>query len=259
MDESKGFIEIKVTGIKDGIKLTPENYDIQEVVFMLQEIENLLHPYENKKRPIISYEIQNGSVKHIFKTSIQLVIGFNAILGQLNEKLSWDLLEPNTSKAFEKIYHKAQKFDYEFEFKTSLENTAIFKINKNTVFSKKEPLWLESEFYFYGKIVNAGGKNDPNIHIDTEEFGTIKIHTPMSFLEKLEKNLLYKIYGIRALGKQNSQTNEIDKSSFQFLELIEYQPKYDEEYLKSLQKKAQKSWKDIDAEEWLKQIRGYND
>ena len=67
----------------------------------------------------------------------------------------------------------------------------------------------------------------------------------------------YKTFGIRAIGKQHSETGEFDKSTLKFLELVYYQPKYDEEYLKSLRDKAKKSWLgSINPDEWLKQIRG---
>ena len=83
------------------------------------------------------------------------------------------------------------------------------------------------------------------------------IETPIPFLQEYEENLLYKTFGIRAMGKQHSETGEIDKSSVKFLELVEYQPKYDEPYLKSLRDKARKSWLGkIDPDVWLKQIRG---
>lgn len=45
------------------------------------------------------------------------------------------------------------------------------------------------------------------------------------------ENLLYKTF------KQQSGTGEIDKSDIKFMELIDYEPKYDEEYMKSLRKR----------------------
>ena len=70
--------------------------------------------------------------------------------------------------------------------------------------------------------------------------GTIRIQTPIDFLEKYEDNLLYKTFGIRAKGKQHSETGEIDTSSLVFIELINYNPKYDEQYIRTLRDKAKK-------------------
>jgi len=77
-------------------------------------------------------------------------------------------------------------------------------------------------------------------------------------LEKAEENILYKTFGIRATGKQNSETGELDKSSLTFLELLDYNTKYDEKYLKDLRDKARSWLINIDPDEWLKDIRGYN-
>ncbi|KAF0243150.1 MAG: hypothetical protein Q8K64_12910 [Sediminibacterium sp.] len=255
--EKIGYIEIRITGSKGNLELSPENYDIREIISMLENAENLLFPGDKKDRPNISYTIEEGSVKHILKTSIQFIIGFNAIIGQVNQVQNIDFLDLNTAKAFENIQDIAAKKDYTFSIKTSLDNTNEVKLNKSTRYYRTEAIWADAEFYFYGKVTNAGGKDKANIHVFTEELGTIRIQTPISFLEQYDENLLYKTFGIRATGKQHSETGEIDTSTLKFIDLIDYQPKYDEEYLKQLRDKAKNSWLgNINSENWLREIRG---
>jgi hypothetical protein len=79
--ENSGFIEISINGSKGNLDLSPDNYDIRDIISILENAENLLFPGEKRERPNISYRIEEGSVKHIFKTSIQYIIGFNAIIG----------------------------------------------------------------------------------------------------------------------------------------------------------------------------------
>lgn len=159
--------------------------------------------------------------------------------------------------AFENIQNIATKKNYVFSIKTSLDQTNEIKLDKTTRFYKTEAIWADAEFYFYGKVTNAGGKDKANIHLSTEEFGIVTIETPKAFLEDYEENLLYKSFGIRATGKQHSETGEIDKSTLKFVELIDYQPKYDEQYLKSLRDKAKKNWLGtINPDSWLNEIRG---
>jgi len=72
--------------------------------------------------------------------------------------------------------------------------------------------------------------------------------------------MLYKHLGVRAKGKQHSDTGEIDTSSLTFLELVEYHPKYDEDYLNNLIEKASDEWRGIaDKDAWLREIRGSYD
>lgn len=253
-----GQIEILITGSKGNLELSPDNYDIREIISILENFENLLFPGDKKDRPIISYKIEEGSVKHIFKTSIQYIIGFNAILGQVQKVQNIDFLDLSTAKAFENIQEIATKKNYTFTLKTSLENTYEVRVNQTTTFNRTEVIWVDAEFYFYGKITNAGGRDKTNIHINTDDFGSVTIYTPVAFFENLEENIIHKrLYGIRALGKQHSETGELDKSSLKFIELVEYHPIYDEKYLQSLRDKAKKSWLgQVNPDNWLREIRG---
>ena len=257
--EKIGYIEIKIDGSKGNLKLTPDNYDIREVISILENAENLLFPKDKKDRPTISYKIEEGSVKHIFKTSIQFIIGFNAIIGQVNKDQSIDFLDLPTAKAFESFQDTAAQKNYSFIISTSVSESNKISIDRTTNLYRTEANWVEAEFYFYGKITDAGGKDKANIHITTEELGTIRVETPAKIIEEFEHNILYKKFGIRANGKQNSETGEIDKSTLKFIDLIDYQPEYDDKYLKSLRDRAKKSWlSKIDPDDWLKTMRGYD-
>lgn len=252
-----GYIEINISGSRGNLNLSPDNYDIKEIISILENAEKLLFPGDKRERPIISYKIEEGSVKHILKTSIQYIIGFNAIIGQINQAQNIDFLDIGTARAFENIQDIATKRNYQFNVKTSIENSNEVNIDKTTNYYRTEANWAEAEFYFYGKVTNAGGKDKANIHVYSEDIGTVRIHTPIKFLEQYDDNMLYKSFGIRATGKQHSETGEIDTSTLKFIELIDYQPKYDEQYLKNLRDKAKKSWlENIDPDSWLSELRG---
>lgn len=258
--ENLGYIEIRIQGKKGNLDLSPDTYDIRELKEVLETAEKLLFPDGKKERPIISYEMKEGSVRHLFKTSLQYVIGFNALLGEISNLGRIDFLELNSLKAFESLQELAIKHDYSFSLKTSMDKTHELKITRNSPFKRVEPIWVDAEFYFYGKVTNAGGKDKANLHLSTEEMGTVRIQTPIEFLKEYEDNLLYKNFGIRAIGKQNSQTGEIDTSTLRFVGLVDYQPKFDESYLNSLISKASASWSDIkDKDQWLREIRGSYD
>ena len=254
-----GAIEIRISGTKGNLDLTPDNFDIKEIISVLENAEDLLFSGDKRHRPIISYNIEQGSVKHIFKTSIQYIIGFNAVIGQINTVQNIDFLNIGTAKAIENFQDIAKKRNYTFNIKTSLNQSNSLFLDRTTQFYRTEAFWADAEFYFYGKVTNAGGKDKANIHIFSEETGTIRIQTPISFLEKYDKNMLYKTMGIRATGKQHSETGEVDISSLKFVEVVDYQPEYDEKYLTALRKKAKNSWLgNIDPNTWLNQIRrGY--
>jgi hypothetical protein len=61
---------------------------------------------------------------------------------------------------------------------------------------------------------------------------------------------------VRARGKQHVYTDEIDTATIHFVDLIDYRPKYDENYLNELREKARPWLSSINAENWLNEIRG---
>lgn len=254
--EKIGDIEIRVVGKSGNQDLKPENYDIKHIAAILQNVDALLYPTNKKDRPLITYDIKEGSVRHLFKTTIQTVIGFSAILTQIQSNESIDFLEVKTARAIENIQNLSLQKDYEFQIKTSLNDSYELTINPSTKFFRTQNIWTDAEFYFYGILKDAGGKNKINIHLDTEDYGYLTIETGEEFLKEKEENLLFKRFGVRAKGKQNIETGEIDTKSLSLLELIDYQPKFDNEYLNSLIKKAKKSWSDINPDEWLYNLRG---
>ena len=64
--EKFGDIEIRVVGKSGNLQLKPDNYDIRHIGTILQNVEDLLFPNNKKNRPLITYDIKGGSVRHIF-------------------------------------------------------------------------------------------------------------------------------------------------------------------------------------------------
>jgi hypothetical protein len=254
--ERIGYIEIKVNGKKGNLDLTPDNYDIKDVIAVLEQAENLLFP-NKKDRPTISYDIQEGSVRNIIKTALQVIIGFNAILGQIQQNNNViDFLEPQTAKAFEFFQETAKKQGVAFEISTSVENTIKLQVNKDTEFIRSEEIWVDAEFYFYGIVTDFGGKSEANIHLDTKTYGLLKIKSDKKLLADYKTNPLYKKYGVRAKGKQSITSGEIDKATLKLLEIIDYEPNFKASYINGLIDKARSSWEGVrDADEWLSQLR----
>jgi hypothetical protein len=251
-----GEIEIRVVGKSGNLELKPDNYDIKHIASILQNVEDLLYPNNKKDRPLITYDIQEGSVRHIFKTSIQYIIGFSAVLAQIQESNSIDFLDFKTASAIENIQQLAQQRNYEFQFSTSLKKDVELAINPTTRFFRTENTWADAEFYFYGILKDAGGKSKANVHLDTDDYGYLAIETGQDFLMEQKENLLYKKFGVRATGKQSLETGEIDTKSLKLVELINYNPKFDSDYLTLLISKAKESWKGINTDEWLSSLRG---
>jgi len=253
--EALGEIEIRVEGRVGGKALSPDLVDIDEIREILAQANDLLFPGVRRgQRPLVSYEIEEGSVRHRFRTLMQTVIGFGAVLAQVEAEGQIDFLHERSAVAIETLQQLAIEKDYVV---TLSANEGRLRIDRTTHYVRDEKLWVDAEFYLYGELTNAGGKSSPNIHLDTEEFGVLKIATEKDYLKEADENLLYRKFGVRVEGRQNLKTFEMDRTSLKFIALFEYEPAYSDAYLDGLMHKAENAWESVsDADAWLEELRG---
>ena len=254
--DQRGTIEIRVSGFKGNLELSPDHYDIKEIAQLFDAIESILFSGNKKQRPEITYSIESGSVRHIFKTSFQAVVAVSAVLASIRDTGSIDRLELPPARAIEKLQSDAIAKDYEFSIKTSEWHDGELRITPQTRYRRSEEIWVDAEVYLYGTLTDAGGKDKSNIHLDTKEYGQVTIDSDKEYLKNLQENLLYKEFGVRARGKQSLATGEIDLSSLKLISLQGYRPIYDEAYLDGLIAKATKSWAGVDVDSFLSDLRG---
>ncbi len=256
--EELGKIEIRVVGRIGNEPLSPENFDIREIRGLFDVVEALLYPNQKYSRAPITYSMETGSVRNIFRTSLQKATAFLAVVSLVQQTGSLMGLELQTARALQEVQKSATRNNFTYEFGDS-NNAPSLIISKDTYFHIDEDSWAEAEFYFYGMLINAGGKGKTNIHLQTKDNGVITIATHKEFLQEREENILYKYFAVRARGRQNIVTGEIDTSSLELLELTPYDSRYNERYLADLIKKASPRWENVkDIDKWLSEIRGTN-
>lgn len=255
----KDEVQLKIIGKKGNENLSPANFDIAQIRFLFDTVESLLYPdaKSKKNRPDITYEMREGSVVNVFRTSLQSVLAVSAIFSAIEiDKGSIDRLEPNSAKAIETLQSYAIRNDYTIELSTSDKPSRRFVIDRETRYERHENIMVNIEEYYYGVLVDAGGKDKANIHLDTKEAGLLTIKADRNYLSDIKGNPLYRKYGARVMAKQNLLTGDIDKSSLELLELIDYSPKFDESYLDELISRAAPKWTGIEADAWLSNVRG---
>lgn len=254
--DQRGTIEIRISGSKGNLVLSPDHYDIKEIVQIFDAVESILFSGNKKFRPEISYSIESGSVLHVFKTSFQAIVAVTAILANVQKTASIDKLDLVTAKAIESLQAQAISKDYEITISTSEWHDGEFRITPQTNYRRSEDIWVYAEVYLYGTLTDAGGKDKSNIHLDTKEYGQVTIDSDKEYLRSIQENMLYKEFGVRASGKQSLTTGEIDLSSLKLISLQGYRPIYDEKYLEGLISKASKSWAGVDVDSFLSEMRG---
>lgn len=251
------WIEIRVRGFSGNEELSPENFDIKDLKELLESVEELLGLSSRTDRSPVTYQMEKGSVRNIFKVSLEIATKMAALFSLVGTMPSLNPLEPKTANAFVSIQKLAKKNSYSYELSTSTDSDKILLISPSTNFHLDEDILVKAEIYLYGTVVAAGGKDKSTLRLYTRDGQTYIIKTDKAYLKEEKKNLLYKEFGARVLAKQNVQTGAIDDSSLTLLELVDYTPKFSDEDLEELIRKAKGKMSVFgDADDYVALVRG---
>ncbi len=254
--EALGHVEIHIQDHLNLGKLNPDTFDIAELRDTLMYVEDLLFPDKKQGRPRITLQIEAGSVVERFTTSLSAVARFSGVLALVANLQHLQGLDKRTAEPFIRLQAYSIKNGRSISLTTSESNSEL-KITPETKYDHYDDgAWTDTEFFFYGEIVDAGGKNSPNIHLDVPEKGVLTISTSKQVLSEQQENLLYKTVGVHARGKRNIISGDIEVGSLSLIKLIDYAPAWDENYINGLVAKGSKTWREIDPDIWLNEVRG---
>ncbi len=258
--------EVRLSGIHDAQALRPEDIDVDEMIAILQNGRDLLYP-DGKKKEKVSVRVTEGSVIVSFLAAAGRVIEVQALMEEVEHTRDLGLLAQKQRDAIAFFQEVAIKHEFFIalgaEGKPKAEK---LHISQDTAPYWKQPIptWVDAELYLNGKITNIGGKSNPNIHLDTDDYDlrTVIISATEQQLASDDKNRLYKTQQVRVSIKQNIETGQYDPRSSRLIEFIDPEDieESDEDYLDRLIREATESWSDIaDTDSWLKEIRGYDE
>ncbi len=203
MSIERGFIEVKIEGSVNGRKLNPEDIDISDIQELLSDMETFIYleATDKKNRELVSYRIEDGSVKHKLILAVTRVMSFSVLINEIENSKSLNFLEPKRAAVIERFQKKAKDNSYTITFTNSYNNTSKLTISNQTNFVRDIPEFIETEVYLYGEIYEEGGLNDPNIHINTEEYGKLTtISTSKEQISTGENKMVYKILGSKSFS-----------------------------------------------------------
>jgi hypothetical protein len=112
------------------------------------------------------------------------------------------------------------------------------------------------EKYLSGKVVNAGGKQDPNVHLVLADSGqSVRISATEQQLGGEKENQLYKDVTIRVQAEQHIRTKALrDVRLIQFLANV---TEANERALANLWQNGREAWRDVaSAAGWVESLRG---
>lgn len=239
----------------DGKQLTPDNVSLPILRGFLDEVEAFvkgdslgLTLAESKVK------IQEGSLKVRMFVGAALALSIQSDLEKLTQTGDLDVIEGRRAQIIEKWQSRAKK-SAKRNYSIGGETVAV-QINGRSHYEHgNEKAWVNVEKYFTGKIFNAGGKQEPNVHVQLDNGEILRIDATEQQLSAKKDNVLFKTLTLRVRAEQHLRTHSLRK-----LQLIEFVPlatEVDEEALATLWKKGADAWKDVpSATEWVEKLRG---
>jgi hypothetical protein len=119
-----------------------------------------------------------------------------------------------------------------------------------------ENAWVTVEKHLTGRVVDLGGKQDPNVRLVLADTGeSVRIGSTEQQLAAEKENQLYKEVTLHVQGEQHLRTKELRN-----LRLIQFSPRsteVDEQAVAELWRKGRQAWKDVkSATGWVEALRG---
>lgn len=132
----------------------------------------------------------------------------------------------------------------------------IVHVNARTNYRRiSEDVWVTVEKFFHGKIVDMGGKNKANVHLELENGALLTITSGQDLIAREERNRIYRPALLHIAAEENLRTGDLRKLTL--LSFEQYEPEYDERAFKQMVERGTRAWADVaDAAEWVDELRG---
>lgn len=257
MPETLTELDFSVEDEVDGRPLTPDNVPLPLLRSFLEEIEDFVKgdvPGITLKDSRV--KIEEGSLKVVAFIGAALAFNVQQDLQTLKNTGDLDQIQSKRAQVVEKWQSRAEKHPKRAYFIGRNVADGGVQITSRSQFEHgNEKAWVRVEKYFTGKVYNAGGKQDPNIHLELHEGGSLTVGATEKQLSAIPDNLLFKTMTVRVQAEQHLQSKRL--RNVQLLEIMSHSAEIDEDALDNLWRKGAEAWKDVEsASGWVEQIRG---
>jgi hypothetical protein len=176
-------------------------------------------------------------------------------LEYLKSTNSLSSIDSKRAKVIERWQAKAQKNPNRRYSVVNQSAEISFRVDSSSDFRKTEDMWVHVEKYLHGKIVDIGGKNKANVHLELEDGKSLLIAASQDLLEQEKQNRLYRPALLHVTAEENLITGEL--RNYQLLNFPDYHPSYNDDEFNLMVDRGTKVWADVpDATAWLENLRG---
>ena len=251
-------IEFALDDTIGGQRLTPETVDLPTLRGFLAEVEKLIKgDVPGASLSDSRVRLEEGSVKVAVLVAHLLAADVRADLAKLEATGDLDQLQPPRAEVIE-LWQKRARTTPSRSYAIVREAGAQpFRVtNESHLQHGSENGWVSVEKYLAGKVVNAGGKQEPNVHLVLSDTGgSVRVSATEQQLGGEKENQLYKAVTLRVQAEQHFRTHELRN-----IRLIQFLPQAgeaDERALAALWQKGREAWREVrSGAAWVEALRG---
>jgi hypothetical protein len=255
-------LEFSLDDVVGGRPLTPATVDLPTLRGFLEDVERLIKGDMTGASLLDSrVRIEEGSVKLVALVAPLLAADFREDVAKLDRTGDLDAIQTRRAEVIEQWQSRTRRFPSRtYSVQASPQSTTPqrpLRITNSSQFQHgNENAWVAVEKYLTGRVVNAGGKQDPNVHlvlVDSDE--SVRISASEEQLGGEKENQLYKVVTLRVQAEQHVRTKEM--RDIRLIQFVTQSNEVDERALENLWKKGREAWRDVaSATGWVESLRG---
>lgn len=251
-------LEYSLDDLVGGQPLTPENVDLPTLRGFLEEVEKFIKgDVPGASLADSRVRIEKGSVKVVALVAHLLAADARADLAKLEQTRDLDAIQPKRAQVLEDWQKRARRSSSRTYSISGGSSGQSIKVTKTSQFQHAgENAWVSVEKHLTGKVVDLGGKQDPNVHLVLADTGdSVRVGATEQQLAAEKENQLYKEVTLRVQGEQHLKTKTL--RNLRLIQFSSQTTEVDEEALASLWQKGRTAWKDVQsAAGWVETLRG---
>ena len=238
--------------------MSPETIDLPTLRGFLAEVEKLIKgDVPGASLSDSRVRIQDGSVKLVAMVAHLLATDMQADFARLAATGDLDQLQRRRAEVIELWQTRACATPSRSYLIRPEVGAAGLRVTNESQFQHgSENGWVSVEKYLTGKVVDAGGKQDSNVHLVLTDSGeTVKVSATEAQLGGEKDNLLYKFMTLRVQAEQHLRTHEL--RDIRLIQFLPHESDADERALANLWQKGRDAWREVrSATGWVEGMRG---
>ena len=255
-------LEFSLDDVIGGRPLTPETVDLPTLRGFFEEVEKIIKgDVPGASLSDSRLRLEEGSVKLVTLVAHLLAADVRSDLAKLDETGDLDAIQPRRAEVVEQWQARTRRFpSRSYLIQTNPHTVAPHRplriANTSQFQHGSENAWVSVEKYLAGKVVNAGGKQDPNVHLVLADTGeSVRVSATEQQLGAEKENQLYKAVTLRVQAEQHVRTKAL--RDIRLIQFLAQSSEADERALANLWQKGREAWRDVtSAAGWVESLRG---